>query len=171
MPSSVRSFFRRRHQSRHKAASSSISLSRLPIKNDLQGYAINISCCGGDDKKNLTKKQNSTTQIVKEIMEEKRASANHTDANDHKIINVTKQQAANINIDDDLNGSFSKKTISKAIIYQLAQRALISPMNLSNDDPPRACTKKHVISSLYSAVKKLETCSISVFIRQRTIDN
>jgi len=88
----------------------------------VQRQALNTSCCGTDAKKKTVKKTSNP-----------------------KLNEVIQQRATpNITIDDNLTDLFGKKDVTKALIQQLVQRTLTAPMNSTNDDPPRLCTKKHV---------------------------
>lgn len=111
-----------------------------------QPYAANISCCGGDEKRKSIKTPVKTARMVKETVQRTQAIANPMEPSDHKILTVTQQQqqAPKVEIDDDLKDLFGKKEITKAMIDQLALRAMTGSMNSNNDDPPRLCTKKHV---------------------------
>ncbi|CAF0883898.1 unnamed protein product [Rotaria sp. Silwood1] len=108
-----------------------------------QQTSINISCCGGDEKKNAIKNQIKAPRLNKETVEQPKELAKPHEPNDEKIEDIVKQHTAKVDVDDDLNDLFGKKEITKAIINQLARRALTRPMNSYNDDPPRLCTKKH----------------------------
>jgi hypothetical protein len=163
MSSSVRSFFRSKKLNLNqekfaKELSSQRSLSRLPIvENRLstnfnqwltnvnhQQKSVNISCCGGDEKKNAIKNQTKAPRLIKETVGHAQALADPMEASDHKIEHIVQQHAPKVEMDDDLKDLFGKKEITKAIINQLAQRALTGPMNSNNDNSPRLCTKKHV---------------------------
>jgi hypothetical protein len=109
-----------------------------------QQKSINISCCGGDEKKNAIKNQIDAPHMIKETVGYTQVLADPMEANDNKIKHVLQQRAPPVEMDDDLKDLFGKKEITKAMIHQLAQRALTGPMNSNNDDPPRLCTKKHV---------------------------
>ena len=112
---------------------------------DFPEYAVNLSCCGGDEKKNSIKNPVKTARAVKEAVGHTKALANPMEASDHKITTVTQQkQTPKVDIDDDLKDLFGKRELTKAMINQLAQRAMAGSMNANNDDPPRLCTKKHV---------------------------
>ncbi|UJR21057.1 hypothetical protein I4U23_024157 [Adineta vaga] len=148
MSSTSRSFFRSTNRSRNK---NSI---RKPLPQELtewtgdinfqQQQSINISCCGGDEKKKAIKNQVKAPPLKQEtLVEKKKVITDPMEASDHKIQHIVQQQAVKINIDDDLQDLYGKKDVTKAMINQLAQRALVGSMNSSNDDPPRLCTKKH----------------------------
>jgi len=109
-----------------------------------QQKSINISCFGGDEKKNAAKNQANALNMIKKTIEHTQALADPMEANDHKIQHVYEQNTAKVEIDNNLKDLFGNKEIAKAIINQLAQRALTGSMNSNNDDPPRLCTKKHV---------------------------
>ena len=114
---------------------------------DLQQYAANISCCGGDEKKNLVKNPVKTARLVKEVTPQAKAAAAAEDPDDQRIIKVAQQQqqqAPRAEIDDDLKDLFGKKDLTKAMINQLVQRSMAGSMNANNDDPPLICTRKHV---------------------------
>ncbi|CAF2410493.1 unnamed protein product [Rotaria sp. Silwood2] len=164
MSSNVRSFFRSKdmnvkQQQNSPEMVSQRSIVRLPIVEthlpsnfllhdvnewitsmNSQQHSVNISCCGGDEKKNAIKNQIKAPRLKKETVEQLKETADPIEPDDHKIEHIVQQHAPKVDIDNDL---FSKKEITKAIINQLAQRALTRPMNSSNDDPPRLCTKKH----------------------------
>jgi len=106
--------------------------------------SINRSCLGGNDKKKGTKNKVDTPLMNKETIRHTQALTDPMEASDHKIQHIVQQHGAKIDIDDDIKDLFGKKEITKAIINQLAQRALTGSMNTNNDDPPRLCTKKHV---------------------------
>ncbi|CAF1099403.1 unnamed protein product [Rotaria sordida] len=108
-----------------------------------QQKSINISCCGGDEKKNAIKNQIKAPHLPKETVEHNKELTNSIESNDHKIEHIIQQHAPKFDNDNDSNDLFDKKEITKAIINQLAQRALTRPMNSNNDDQPRLCTKKH----------------------------
>ncbi len=173
MSSSVRSFFRS-NRSRNKKMNikqqisqetisqqppiNTLSLAEDRFENNLhlhnlnewitsinsQQKSVNISCCGGDEKKNAIKNQVPAPRLTQETIEHTKALADPLEASDHKIYHVPQQYAPHVEIDDDLKDLFGKKEITKSIINQLAQRALTGSMNSNNDDPPRLCTKKHV---------------------------
>ena len=142
MSPSVRSLFRS-HRSSNVHQREILFHDRLHTI-DYQQAAVNLSCCGGDEKKTAAKNQAEAPRLIKEATGHTKALADPMEASDHKIVHVAQQQAAKVDIDDDLKDLFGKKEISKAMINQLARRALAGPMNSRNDDPPRACTKKHV---------------------------
>ena len=114
---------------------------------DAHQSPMNISCCGGDEKKAAVKNQVKATRAVKETVTPIKAMANPMEPSDHKIVTVKQQYAPKVDVDDDLKDLFGEKDVTKAMINQLAQRALAGSMNASNDDPPRLCTKKHVSDS------------------------
>ena len=160
MSPGVRSLFRS-YRSRHKSIDAKQTYSSgmehfLPrnadefdenawvAQTDIHQHPINLSCCGGDEKKAPVKHQVKAPRLVKETVAPVRAIADPMEASDHKIVSVKQQHAPKIEVDDDLKDLFGEKEVTKAMINQLAQRALAGSMNASNDDSPRLCTKKHV---------------------------
>jgi hypothetical protein len=150
MSSNVRSFFR---SDRSRPKSNNLKKTRIQrptsksptTKDHLNDWipninSLNSSCCGGDEKKN----QSDASRMIKEAIGHTKAIADPMEASDHKIEQIVQQHAPKIEIDDDLKDLFGNKEITKAMINQLAQRALTGPMNSNNDNPPRLCTKKHV---------------------------
>src|SRR5207302_540923 len=142
MSSSVRSFFRNKIMNIQQEQNSEDRLPSHFLLRDVNewikdiNYQQNISCCGGNEKKNAIKKQVNAPHMIQETVE--------LETNDQKIEHITQQHAPKIEIDDNLKDLFSKKEIKKAIINQLTHRALTGSMNSNNDNPPRICTKKHV---------------------------
>ncbi len=165
MPSSVRSFFRN-DRSRNKTVNlpqvseetvselqptDKVSVDEDPLSSHFLLHDVdqsltnhNVSCCGGDEKKTALKNQADVSPMTKETVGHARALADPMEPNDYKIEHVVPQRGAKVGINDGLKDLFGKKEITKAMINQLAQRASIGPMNSTNDDPPRLCTKKHV---------------------------
>ena len=115
---------------------------------DSQQKSINLSCCGGDEKKNNIKNQIKAPRLTNETVDDITQSVNSTEQNDDNIEHVVPQHAQKVDTDDNLKDLLAKEEIKKAIINQLAQRALHRPMNSNNDAPPRLCTKKHVRNRL-----------------------
>ncbi len=164
MSSSVRLFLRSKKMNIKQEQDSQAPISRLSTAEDLllpsnyllgdvndritsinsQQKSINISCFGGNEKKNAAKNQINTPNMIKKTAEHTRALADSIEASDHKVEHVYQQNASKIEIDNNLKDLFGNKEIAKAIINQLAQRALTGSMNSNNDNPPRLCTKKHV---------------------------
>ncbi|CAF1042550.1 unnamed protein product [Adineta steineri] len=156
MSSSARSFFRSNHirnkkkvdikqqqqQNVHEMISQQ-TMNEWITNINSQQISMNISCCGGDEKKNAIKKQIQAPRLTQETVENIKTLSDPMEPSDHKIHIIQQQQAVKTEIDDDLKDLFGKKEITEAIINQLAQRALTGPMNSNNDNSPRLCTKKH----------------------------
>ncbi|CAF0782885.1 unnamed protein product [Adineta ricciae] len=138
--SSARPFFRSNNRSQHRLSA------RKPLPNNtLVQQPMNVSCCGGDEKKTAIKNQVQAPPLKEQepVVEQKKLVADPMEASDHKIQHIPQQQAVRVDVDDDLKDLFGKREVTKAMINQLAQRALTGSMSLNNDDPPRLCTKKH----------------------------
>ncbi|CAF3687167.1 unnamed protein product [Rotaria socialis] len=105
-----------------------------------QRQSVNISCCGGDDKKNAIKNQVNAPRLSKETPEPIKQNPDPIESDDHKVEHIVQQHAIKVDTHDNLH---AKQELTKAIMNQLVQRALTRPMNVHNDDPPRLCTKKH----------------------------
>lgn len=105
-------------------------------------YAMNQSCCGGEEKKQAAREQIDATR----------------ETSDHKILKIAPQQSAPIHIGEELKSLFGKEEITKALINQLAHRSMAGPMNSRNDDPPRLCTKKHVRFTGIMQNHKIKSC-------------
>lgn len=178
MSSRARSFFRSSHLSRHrklsrkqrhKSAEHAFLPSEWTTGMILQPQPMNVSCCGGDAKKKSAKKQVQAPHLKQELAAPPTALLDPVEPSDHKIQVVTQQQAVRVAVADDVEDLYGKKDVTKAMIQQLAQRALTAPMNSNNDDPPRLCTKKHVSASNRCCEKSTAACS--VFVRQRAADD
>jgi hypothetical protein len=160
MSSSVRSFFRSKKSNINPSQNSEQTIFQrsIPPSNSLlhdvnewitsintRQKSMNTSCCIGEDKKDEEKNTpTKAPRMIKETTGHMQTLADPMEASDHKINHIPQQSAPKVEINDDLKDLFGKKEITKAMINQLAQRALTASMNSNNDDPPRLCTKKHV---------------------------
>jgi hypothetical protein len=103
--------------------------------------SMNTNCCGGDEKKNAaqsldtTERMNVPTKVI----------VDSSAVDDQRITSMKQQHTTNFEqMNDKHDHLLGKKDVLKVLLEQLTRRALKGPMNSSNDDPPRLCTKKHV---------------------------